>query len=365
LLSVALSVDEESADSDGLLSAQNIANAFARSETIQQESMAEILQTLSLSKAVAIVHKSRFNSPALTQVIDMALTGQANVRKNLQPKGYGGVDGARKLLNEIIYESMEKYDYEISRCTQFYSGHCGSMEECRGKISQANYEAANARMLILDAQGNINRCEEDIPNRRYELKQHLLKCKADLYKLNTRLKIVVGDIAVMTTILEMTDCDKSLVQMKHLGLLRCRDPCTQKSFVAFDHSELQKKVNQLQSSFSTELIGDTFKDLFDGVESMQSSFLNTGIEQVPVINKTKFNNPPVPFTKLPGDPCQDPDAGAPSSQVKTTFKNSNKCTLSNSTSCYRLQERFLLIQAGIQDEHDELLEEIQMLESFL
>merc|ERR1719236_141391 len=32
--------------------------------------------------------------------------------------------------------------------------------------------------------------------------------------------------------------------------------------------------------------------------------------------------------------------------------------------CYKLQERFLLIQAGIQDERDELLEEIAMLEHF-
>ena len=31
--------------------------------------------------------------------------------------------------------------------------------------------------------------------------------------------------------------------------------------------------------------------------------------------------------------------------------------------CYKLQERFLLIQAGIQDERDELLEEIGMLET--
>merc|ERR1740138_1947833 len=130
----------------------------------------------------------------------------------------------------MIYESMEKYDEEIERCTQFYSEHCGSMAECRGKISQANYEAAAARMHILDSQGNINRCEEDIPTRKYELRQHLLKCKAELYKLNTRLKIVVGDIAVMTTILEMTDCDKNFMQIKGLALLHCRDPCTKKAF---------------------------------------------------------------------------------------------------------------------------------------
>jgi hypothetical protein len=269
------------------------------------------------------------------------------------------------MLNQMIFESMEKYDEEIERCTQFYSEHCGAMEECRGKISQANYEAASARMHILDSQGNINRCEEDIPTRKYELRQHLLKCKADLYKLNTRLKIVAGDIAVMTRILEMTDCDaQSFVQMKAFDLLQCQDPCTHKSFIAFNHSEIQQKMSQLQSSFTTDLISDTFKDLFHGFQEIQSIALMS-TKQEPVINKTKFNNPPVPFTKVPADPCQDPNAGAPASQVKTTFKNTNKCTLCKTcANCYKLQERFLLIQAGIQDEHDEILEEIAMLERF-
>jgi hypothetical protein len=90
------------------------------------------------------------------------------------------------------------------------------MEVCRGQIAASNYIAANSRALILDSQANINRCEVDIPTRKYELKQHLLKCKAELYKLNTRLKIVMGDIAVMTMILEMTDCDKSFMQTSHI-----------------------------------------------------------------------------------------------------------------------------------------------------
>ena len=45
-------------------------------------------------------------------------------------------------------------------------------------------------MLILDSQATINKCEVDIPTRKLELKQHLLKCKHELDKLNARLKIV-------------------------------------------------------------------------------------------------------------------------------------------------------------------------------
>lgn len=60
-------------------------------------------------------------------------------------------------------------------------------------ISAANFIAANSRALILDAQYNINKCEVSIPELKQELKEHNLKCKNELHKLNTRLKIVMGD----------------------------------------------------------------------------------------------------------------------------------------------------------------------------
>merc|ERR1740123_2002521 len=82
--------------------------------------------------------------------------------------------------------------------------------------------------------------------------------------------------------------------------------------------------------------------------------------QTPIVNKTKFSNPPVPKTKVPGNPCNDPDAGAPSA----ADKRAAKCTIKKSPQCYKLQERFLLIQSGIEDERDELLDEISALENY-
>merc|ERR1719409_1590306 len=286
----------------------------------------------------------------------MAL-GKRSLRK--QPKGYSGLDGARKLLNDMIYESMSKYDAEIAKCTEYYSKQCAAMEACRGQISASNFIAANSRALILDAQATINRCEVDIPTRKLELKNHLLKCKTELAKMNARLKIVMGDIKVMTMILEMTDCEKKLLQMEQFALLHCTDQCTQKSFIEFNHDGLQKKVNQLQSSLSHDLMQESFADLFKGIEGLESvELLQTGDHQMPLINKTTFNNPPVPKTKVPGNPCNDPDAGAPSA----ADKRAAKCTIKKSPQCYKLQERFLLIQSGIEDERDELLEQIEMLE---
>merc|ERR1719506_489357 len=105
----------------------------------------------------------------------------------------------------------------------------------------------------------------------------------------------------------------------------------------------------------------TFADLFEGLESLESlEFVQLDSHHHQIPNKTKFKNPPVPRTQVPSNPCNDPNMGAPSAHDK----RSAKCTIKKSPQCYKLQERFLLIQSGIEDERDELLEEISMLEHF-
>merc|ERR1719499_1363789 len=135
---------------------------------------------------------------------------------------------------------------------------------------------------------------------------------------------------------------------------RCESQCSRKSFISFKGQALQDKISQLQSSTSHDLISDTFADLFEGIESLQAA------GQIPIINKTKFKNPPSPRTKVPGNPCNDPDGGAPSADDKRAAK----CSIKKSPQCHKLQERFLLIQAGIGDEYEELTEEISMMEKF-
>merc|ERR1719484_84929 len=235
------------------------------------------------------------------------------------------------------------------------------MESCRGQIAASNFIAANSRSLILDSQARINRCEIDIPTRKLELKLHKEKCASELKRMKDRLAIILGDIEVMVVILKMTDCDaKSFLQKKKMEVLRCLDPCTKKNFITFKEDQLKKQVSKLRSSRSNELLQETFADLFDGVRSLESlEFLQLDAQIEPAINKTEYNNPPVPRTKVPANPCNDPDGGAPSAATKRAAK----CVLSPGA-CYKLQERFLLIQSGIEDERENLLEEISMLENY-
>merc|ERR1719378_1734216 len=138
---------------------------------------------MSVPKAEKFLEKKGLATPALMQVANMAM-GKANKNLRKQPKGYAGIDGARKLLNDMIYESMSKYDAEVAKCTDYYSRQCAAMEQARGEIAAANYVAANSRALILDSQATINKAEVDIPTKKLELKEHLAKCKSELSKMN-------------------------------------------------------------------------------------------------------------------------------------------------------------------------------------
>merc|ERR1719399_603194 len=95
------------------------------------------------------------------------------------------------------------------------------------------------------------------------------------------------------------------------------------------------------------------------MESTQLMQTDSAGFQAPIVNKTQFNNPPVPITKVPGNPCTDPDKGAPSA----ADKRAAKCTIKKSPQCYKLQSRFLAIQGGIADERDQLLEDISKTEA--
>jgi len=340
-----------------ILSIGEMQQVFDRSEKVHVESMNTILKGMSPQKAWQVLEKSNLTTPALIEMAGAFTGKQARLRK--QPKGYSGLDGARKLLNDMIFESMTKYDAEIAKCTAYYAQQCAGMEACRGQIAASNYIAANSRTLILGAQATINKMEVDIPTQKMELSNHNRKCKAELKKLSDRLKIVLADIEVMTIILKMTDCEsKKFVQMQKLALLHCQDPCSKKSFITFNQDDLKHQVSQLQSSVGQKLIQENFKDLFEGVESLESIELLQ--VEAPIINKTKFNNPPVPRTKVPSNPCNDPNGGAPSA----ADKRAAKCTIKKSPQCYKLQERFLNIQSGIKDERDDLLEETDRIESF-
>merc|ERR1719215_167098 len=241
---------------------------FARSQEQQRQSMDMISKSMTQSKAMEVIQRSTFASHPKLKEITGLLTNRQSLRKTLGGQdGFGGLNGARLLLNDMIHEVMLKYDAEIAKCTSYYAAQCALMEVARGQISAANYIAAIARALIMDSQAMINHCEISIPETKVELKDHNLKCKKELKKLNAKLKIILGDIAVMTMILEMSDCDAKLLQTKKLAMLKCKDQCTNKMSVSFNHKGLQDQLQQLKSPAAQDLMTESFADMFDDENS--------------------------------------------------------------------------------------------------
>jgi hypothetical protein len=373
------------------VSVADMEKVFLRSQETHVASIARISAAMQTPQAVQVLQTSSLVNSSQLQGILSYVSTQSKKSLRRAPPQYSGLDKARNVLNDMIFESMSNYDQEIAKCTEFYARQCALMEACRGSIAASNFVAANSRALILDAQGNIGKCEKDIPNTKMELSQHNLKCKHELKKLNQRLKIVMGDIAVITMILKMTDCDKKLLQMDKLSMLRCEDQCNNSTgtFVTFNHKALETQMGQLQSSEAKILLKDTFADLFDDSEPAQPVQLvqvdgsdYSDVKDIDDVDKPKkkkkgkkgkkgelpgelpkkqkkarFNNPPLPKTKIPGNPCTDPNKGAPSA----ANKRAAKCTIKKSPQCYKLQSRFLAIQGGIADERDALMEEIDKL----
>merc|ERR1719478_1600117 len=196
--------------------------------------MASLMKSMSAQTAWQVLAKHNLTSPALIQLNNALHENHGrtlHLRK--QPKGYAGIEGARQLLNDMIFAAATKYDKEIEMCTAYYSEQCHAMEACRGQIAASNYVASHSRTLMLDSQDRMDKAEKDIEEGKEELKEHNRKCHEELTKFRARLKVLSGDIEIMEGILKLTECGDSLLDTKN-ALLSCKDPCTKKKFVTFN-----------------------------------------------------------------------------------------------------------------------------------
>merc|ERR1719337_849386 len=127
----------------------------------------------------------------------------------------------------------------------------------------------------------------------------------------------------MTMILEMSDCDAKLIQTHKLEMLRCEDQCTNKKYVTFNNTNLQKQVNQIKSPAAQELLSSSLSSMFDDSDDVSLIQELPGMDDMPDFSemddapaelpkKAPFQREPVPMTKVPANPCTDPQQGAPS-----------------------------------------------------
>jgi hypothetical protein len=337
-----------------------------------QASVANLEHAMTMSTAFQIL-KAKNATPSLLQTIEPLIGNDRKGRGKTQkflglvatqksaPTGYSGVDKARAVLNDMINEVRTSYDTLTQKCSNAFEQYCAEMDNCRSRISAANSASALARERILAAQAEINRCEIEIPRLKKDLKESEMVCNETITGLNHDIAIVMADIAVMTSVLEMTDCDSAdkkgstFAQLKGMNrshahyiadnrIVKC--DCKGHSVVHFHHKELRSKLAQVKSSKLRQRIMQSMQAM-SGQDPSRMGFEIKG-------NVTNFTNPPLPQTEVPENPCEGIEFD--------DAHLSEKCSLDPGPMCYKLQERFMQIQFGIQDEHAQLLEELDRTE---
>lgn len=125
---------------------------------------------------------------------------------------------------------------------------------------------ASIRGPLLFGQGE----EVGIPTTKVVLLQHFLECKQEVDKMNSRLKLVDWDFAIMAMCLEMSDWGKRVLQLEQLALLYSVDACTRASFGTFDNDALEQKVSQLGTFGTQAHVKESLSDFLVGIEALES-----------------------------------------------------------------------------------------------
>jgi len=325
-----------------------------------EASIKHLMETMTLDEAINLLKKSS-NASELLQTVQASMAhevGKVSEHKFLaaerqragqaeylaQPgagptpspdAGYAGVDKAVTMVNEMITEVEENHDGTTQFCKGEFEDLCSQMEDCREAIAVANSDAADARACILNQQKTINENEELVPRLRENLRMTEDNCHRQREELEDTLKIVLADIEVMKSVLKMTECSSTPAETKAdvTGFTQLR-----KGEMTFKHlrdvSQLANLTDKLQSEkMKTQLL--VALQSFVREEPMESTV-------------TKFENPSLPQEPIPGNPCEGItfDAGGEAG-----------CKI-DGPKCWKLQDKFLLIQGGIIDERDRLTAEL-------
>eukprot|EP00928_Gymnodinium_smaydae_P045599 TRINITY_DN30377_c0_g1_i1.p1 TRINITY_DN30377_c0_g1~~TRINITY_DN30377_c0_g1_i1.p1 ORF type:complete len:909 (+),score=203.75 TRINITY_DN30377_c0_g1_i1:75-2801(+) len=272
--------------------------------------------------------------PAVTRLPRLR-SSVAVAKREVQPLDDAAVKRATETLNGMIAAVRTKYDNELSRCVSYDEAQTTLMEETRQEMVQLKAQSAQAHEDMLAAREAIDACDVKIPETKASMQTHEQECQDDLAALRSELHVAAGDIAVMTKVLESTDCGSAAPT-----LLQCTDPCTGESNVTLHGSSALARV-------AAQLRSRTALDLLQG--SLASALAASPAEAAAgnaTSNDEEGDELPIVIPRR--SPCKVP---------RVSDKRATKCSVGN-TNCGRLQDQFMFMQSELIDKRDELAERI-------
>jgi len=370
-------------------SSVNEVGASAVSANLKVFSTAEIMATMTVPRASDLL----FRSPNVLQrpkLLAMLKTELAKVNESVRvvhehnryeavpenEKGYGALNGARDMLNEMMSDSGAKLDNEIEKCGTYNRETLALLEEIRQDVASFNAQAADARSRVLKSQGTIAFCQLKLPQVQEELDQHNEECDKEEASLKSQIDIVLGDLVVMAGILKMVgSCDDpaaavaTLVQCRH-----CRK-VNEGGYMMLQNATIQPLLNKLRSAAVRSYVQENLNQAYDDVVAKQPAEVLTQEEvrhQIALMKGSTERRLRVRGQR------QDPDdeelldamgndsealniSEVPEATVPYDCIPTNKCTLGKG-SCVKIRDRFLNIQAGIRDMLNMLKKELMELQ---
>jgi len=319
-----------------------------RLKTDSEASIKHLEQSMTVEQAMELMQKNN-QSSTLMSLLEEAMSSKvgkvqehsSNLRaQKTQPAtGYSGVAGAVGMVNEMIQEVNQDHDLETQHCKGEFSTMCSQMEDCRGGIAVANGDAADARACILNQQRIINENEQTLPRTREDLRTTENTCHQQRTELEKTLTVVLADIEVMKAVLKMTACEETTPEKVKAMMMQVSD-----KHAAFAQLKDFNGIVNASAEFQNPMMK---RKLFAALQAY--------VTEEPMMSGkvTNFENPPLAQEPIPGNPCDGItfDAGG-----------EGGCKIpSSGAKCWKLQDKFLLIQGGIIDEKDRLNDELETL----
>jgi len=359
----------------GLLAAlANDANAVVMQESVGSGmrvlSKAEIMATMTHERALslALSNKQLKTNPQLMAVLKDLQEGNVTtvtrarvdqeVRFHVQdpkPKGYAAVAGARDMLNEMMNDAMAKLDNEVETCGTYNRETLVLLEEIRQDVASFNSQAAEARGRVLKAQSVIAFCNLKLPQIEEELEQHNAECKREESGLNSQIEIVKADLDVMGSILGIIGtCDEASAA----GLIQCRH-CRKsgEGYVMLQDDSLQPLLNKLKSADARKVVQQSLGELYDESTEDAEPVALTQL-QVGTLRGGRQDPSDEEFITSMGNDSEALNISeVPEETTPVDCMPTNKCTLGKG-SCPKVRDRFLYIEAGIQDMLEQLKDDL-------
>jgi len=296
---------------------------------------------------------------------------QEHKRQPQNDKGYGALNGARDMLNEMMDDAMAKLDNEIEKCGTYNRETLALLEEIRQDIASFNAQAAEARSRVLKSQGTIAFCQLKLPQVQEELDEHNEECQNEEISLKGQIEIVVADLSLMGGMLAMIgSCDApaaaNLVQCRH-----CRKS-NEGGYMMLQNTTLQPLLLKLRSARVRSYMQSSLSAAYNEATAEEPAQALTQDEvrhQVALMiqdRRLRGNRQDPEDPEMINAMGNDSEAlnisVMPEATIPYDCIPTNKCTLGKG-SCVKIRDRFLNIQAGIQDMLNTLKSDLETLQT--